>query len=186
MINVVALLGSQRQESMTRLALNVALEGVRKAGLEHSLKDLGAPRLPLFEEGVTGNDPAVLQFKEAIRGCDALLVATPVYHDSYSGVLKNAIDHLYDELSDKVIGLVAVGGGRTGQGQALEHLRAVFRETNSWVLPRQVAIPSSKEAFEAGKLKDPELEFRLLKLGQELVLRARQLRPKKPAVARSP
>jgi NAD(P)H-dependent FMN reductase len=186
MSNVVALLGSLRQDSITRLALNVALEGVRNAGLEANLQDLGAPRLPLFEEGVTSSEPTVLQFKEAIRSCDALLVATPVYHDSYSGVLKNAIDHLYDELSDKVIGLVAVGGGRTGQGQALEHLRAVFRETGSWVLPRQVAIPSAKDAFEAGKLKDPELEWRLIKLGQELVLRSRQLRPKKSAAVRKP
>lgn len=182
-MKVVALLGSLRSGSVTARALDVAISGVQKLGLpDVEFEQLGAPRLPLFEEGVTEKLPEVVLFKERIRAADALLIATPVYHDSFSGVLKNAIDHLYGELSDKVAALIGVGGGRTGQGQALEHLRAVLRETNTWVLPRQVAVGRAAEAFdETGKLKDAEMELRLIKLGQELVLRARQVRPRRPA-----
>lgn len=178
-MKVLALLGSLRERSATRRALEIALSGTQKTPLEVTVVGPQPLRLPLFEEGVTEKDPDVVAFRNQVAAADALLIASPVYHDSYSGVLKNAVDHLYNELADKPVALIAVGGGRTGQGQALEHLRAVFRETACWVLPRQVAIPSSGKVFDAEfRLTDEELESRLIKLGQELVLRTRQLRPK--------
>ena len=144
MTRVIAVAGSLRPGSVTRQALAIAVEGARAAGAGIDKWDLGRPRLPLFEESAR-ELPEVVQLKQRIKGCDALLVGTPVYHDSYSGPLKNALDFLYDELTDKVVALIAVGGGSTGQGQALEHLRAVFRETGSWTLPRQVGIGQSTE-----------------------------------------
>lgn len=183
-MNVLLLLGSLREGSLTRRALEVAARGVRQSPLETKVVDPGPLRLPLFVEHVTTLSPEVVEFRRSVSGADALIVASPVYHDSYSGVLKNAIDHLYDELAGKVIGLIAVGGGRTGQGQALEHLRSVFRETGSWVLPSQVAVPTASKAFDpAGELSDKELEQRLLRLGMEVALRGRQLRPKRPSSA---
>ena len=179
MSSVLVLCGSLRPASFTRKALEVAAEAAQKSGCNVTWGDL---RLPLMEEGTTETEPSVQAFRAAVRTTDALLVGTPVYHDSVSGTLKNAIDHLYGELSEKVVGVLAVGGGRAGQGQALEHLRASFRETSAWVLPRQVVIPAAKSAFdEAGVLKEPELVQRLQVLGTELALRCRQLRPKRPA-----
>lgn len=181
-MKLLPILGSLSEKSRTRLALDVAIGGARKTPLGVTVLDPLLPRLPLFEGDASKNTPESVAFRAQVAQADALLVATPVYHDSYSGVLKNGIDHLYDELRDKVVALIAVGGGRTGQGQALEHLRAVFRETSCWVLPRQVAIASAEKMFdEAGKLLDAELETRLTQLGQELVLRTRQLRPKSVA-----
>ncbi|HEX8439152.1 NAD(P)H-dependent oxidoreductase [Archangium sp.] len=180
MHKLVALAGSLRRQSTTRMALQVAIEGARKLGGEVRVVDLAEPRLPFFEDGVTHTDPAVVQFRDAVRECDGLLIATPVYHDSYSGVLKNSLDHLYKELTDKVVALIAVGGGRTGQGQALEHLRAVLRETSTWVIPRQVVVPQADTAFTAeGRPTDSEVETRLTQLGAELVLRCRAMRPKR-------
>ncbi len=177
-MSIVALCGSIRAESFTRRALDVAAQAARKLGVEVVETDLRA--LPYFEEGVSTLSPAALALKDLVRKADGLIIATPVYHDSYSGVLKNGLDHLYDELADKVCALIAVGGGGTSLGQALEHLRAVMRETNTWVLPRQVQVPRSREAFGAdGQLTSPELKSRLERLGQETVLRVRQLRPKK-------
>jgi NAD(P)H-dependent FMN reductase len=184
MPKILLLSGSLRQPSWSRAALEIAAEGLRRSKVEVTVEDLGPLQLPLFVEGAEPVAREVAALKQAARSCDALIVSTPVYHDSFSGVLKNALDHLYLELSDKVVALIAVGGGRTGQGQALEHLRAVFREAGSWVLPRQVAVARASEAFdENGRPTDPDLEARLIRLGQELVLRARQLRPPRPATA---
>jgi NAD(P)H-dependent FMN reductase len=72
-----------------------------------------------------------------------------VYHGSYSGVLKNAMDYCgFDEFEDTTVGLLAVSGGSFPTG-ALEHLRLVCRAVNAWVLPHQAAIPSAREAFES-------------------------------------
>lgn len=183
-VKVMALSGSPRPGSHTRKALDVAVAGARKVGAEVTVVDLSEWRLPLFE-GVTGapsSDPNLQRFKAVAAECQALLVATPVYHDSISGVLKNAIDHLYQELANKVAGLIAVAGGRAGHGLALEHLRTVLRETQTWVLPRQVPVGMSQEAFdEQGAPKDPETAMRLNALGQELVLRSKMLRPSRPS-----
>jgi NAD(P)H-dependent FMN reductase len=177
---IIAICGSLRVGSHTRKALEVAIAAVRKVGGEVEVVDLRESRLPPFDDGPSRETPEALRFTEQVKAADGLLIATPVYHDSYSGPLKNALDYLYKELLDKVAALVAVGGGRVGQGQALEHLRAVFRETGAWVLPRQVAIPQSGEAFdEQGQLRDPEIARRLEALGMELVLRCKQLRPRR-------
>jgi NAD(P)H-dependent FMN reductase len=176
----VAICGSLRTGSHTRKALEVALGGVRQAGGEVEVVDLGQLNLPFFDDGPSRQSPEAVRFVGIVKAADGLLIATPVYHDSYSGVLKNALDFLYEELSDKVAALIAVGGGRVGQGQALEHLRAVFRETSTWVIPRQVAVPQSKAAFdEQGQPQDKELATRLSALGMELVLRCKQLRPRR-------
>lgn len=179
---LVALCGSLRVGSYTRMALQLAIEGAKKAGGEIEVVNLGEPGLPFFSGDPAKEVPEAAPFKNLVKQADGLLIATPVYHDSYSGVLKNALDHLYEELSDKVAALIAVGGGRVGQGQALEHLRAVFRETSVWVIPRQVAVPRSEEAFdEKGQPTDKEVESRLTALGMELVLRCKQLRPRRRA-----
>jgi FMN reductase len=181
---LLAICGSLRAGSHTRKALEIAIAGARQAGGELEVVDLEQLKLPFFDGdgGPASQTPEAVRFKALVKGADGLLIATPVYHDSYSGVLKNALDLLYVELQDKLAALIAVGGGRVGQGQALEHLRAVFRETSCWVIPRQVAVPQSAEAFdEQGQPKDKELTTRLSALGMELVLRCKQLRPRRRA-----
>jgi NAD(P)H-dependent FMN reductase len=183
-LKIVAFSGSARPGSYTRRALEVAAVSARKLGAEVTVVDLGEWRLPPFDNtpATEKEHPEVQKLKQLVKPADALLIATPVYHDSFSGVLKNALDLLYyEELTEKMAALIAVGGGRVGHGQALEHLRAVLRETGTWVLPRQVVLGASSEVFdEAGAIKDPELETRLAMLGQELVLRTKLLRSRRP------
>jgi NAD(P)H-dependent FMN reductase len=179
-IRLVAFCGSARPGSFTRKALEIAAAASRAMGAELTVVDLAEWRLPPFDNtpATEREHPEVQRLKALVRDADGLLIATPTYHDSYSGILKNALDLLYfSELSDKLAGLISIGGGKFGHGQALEHLRAVLRETGTWVLPRQVILPESEKAFdEAGQLIDPELKTPLEMLGQELVLRTRLLR----------
>ncbi|MGA9524681.1 MAG: NAD(P)H-dependent oxidoreductase [Myxococcaceae bacterium] len=193
-IKVLAICGSGRAGSKTRRALEVAIQSAQKAGAEVTTLDLGEFRLPLFDGRVNDPrkpevdvDPQVAKFRAMAKEADAFLIASPVYHDSYSGVLKNAIDFLYLELAEKVAGLIAVAGGRAGAGLALEHLRTVLRETQTWVVNRHVPIGNSDQSFdEAGGIKDPETVTRLSALGTELVLRTKLLRPRKAAPAAPP
>lgn len=180
MSKILTLCGSLRSRSSTRFALDAASAGAVKMGAELNRFDFAEAKLPFFDGDESLNAPATVNFKAQVKAADALLIATPVYHDSYSGLLKNALDLLYDELNQKLVGLIAVGGGRTGQGQALEHLRAVLRETNCWALPQQVIVYTSKQVIsEDGKILDDELAARLDRLGAELALRTRLMKAKK-------
>lgn len=186
MPSILAVAGSIRAGATSRKALDIAVEGATSAGATVVVADLGNPLLPILDSDGTAEHPAAAQFRAQVRAADALLIATPVYHDSFSGVLKNALDHLYDELREKIVAVIAVGGGRSGQGQALEHLRAVLRETSSWVIPRQVIVSQSESAFHGDTHRpiDPEIELRLQQLGKELVLRTRAMRSPRRAPPR--
>jgi NAD(P)H-dependent FMN reductase len=130
----VAVAGSLRDESYTRLGLDHALRGADAAGGRTRLLDLRDYDLPpLDADRDEQGDSAV--FTAAIREADSVLLGTPVYHGSYSGVLKNALDYCgFDEFEHTTVGLLAVAGGAFPV-TALEHLRSVGRALNAWVMP---------------------------------------------------
>ena len=166
--HVVAIPGSLREKSYTRIALDEALSGVEDAGGTGELLDPGEYDLPPFntDDESTENVEA---FTAAVREADSILLGTPMYHGSYSGVLKNALDHCgFDEFENKTVGLLAVSGGAFPI-TALEHLRSVCRALNAWVLPHQAAVPRSHSAFEDGEFTDEKTAERVRVLGERVV-----------------
>jgi NAD(P)H-dependent FMN reductase len=166
--HVVAVCGSLREHSYTRLGLEVALEGVRGAGGTGELLDLREYDLPPLDADLDEQGDGAA-FTGRLRAADAVLLGTPMYHGSYSGVLKNALDYAsFDEFAEKTVGLLAVAGGAFPV-TALEHLRSVCRALNAWVLPHQVAIPRASRAFEDGELVDGSTADRTRTLGRRAV-----------------
>jgi NAD(P)H-dependent FMN reductase len=139
---VVAISGSLRASSHTRLSLNRALEVAEQNGGSTELMDLREYDLPPInpddEEPVDAE-----RLTTTVREADAVLLGTPVYHGSFSAPLKNALDYCgFDEFEDTTVGLLAVAGG-SFPVSALDHLRTVCRAVNAWVLPHQAAIRTS-------------------------------------------
>ncbi|WP_144900867.1 NADPH-dependent FMN reductase [Halobellus captivus] len=171
-VSVVAVCGSLRDESYTRRALERALDGVEEAGGTGAVLDLRAYSLPVFDADMDqqGDSAAVV---EKIREADAVLLGTPMYHGSYSGVLKNALDYCgFDEFEGKTVGLLAVAGGGFPVS-ALEHLRSVCRALDAWVLPHQAALPNVSRRFDGDDIVDEGLDERVRLLGQRVVEYAR-------------
>ncbi len=170
-IQVAALCGSLRENSLTAAALRIALEGAKQFGATVEFVDLRDYHLP-FHAGVTGSHDSsvdVMRLKHLAKASDAVILGTPEYHGSFSGVLKNALDFLtFDEMEGKMIGLVGVSGGAMGAFDALNGLRSVGRALHAWVLPQQVAIPEAFKVFDGdGRILDPELAQRLRTVGTE-------------------
>lgn len=166
--HVVAIPGSLREGSHTRDALHEALSGVEDAGGTSELLDPREYDLPPLNPD---DDPSenVDAFTAAVREADAVLLGTPMYHGSYSGVLKNALDHCgFDEFEDKTVGLLAVSGGAFPI-TALDHLRSVCRALNAWVLPHQAAVPRAHSAFDEGEFTDEKAAERVRVLGRRAV-----------------
>lgn len=168
MTNVVAVCGSLRERSRTRMALSVALEAAADTGGDTDLLDLRELDLPAFDADreAQGDSEKLLA---RVGAADAIILGTPMYHGSYSGVLKTAIDYCgFEEFEHKTVGLLAVAGG-SFPVTALEHLRSVCRALNAWVLPHQVAIPNAGNAFEDGTFVEESLEQRVWSLGTRVV-----------------
>jgi NAD(P)H-dependent FMN reductase len=66
------------------------------------------------------------------------VIVTPEYNHSTSGVLKNAIDYLYNEWHNKAVGFVSYGG--VGGARAAEHLRLIAGELQMADVRQQVAL----------------------------------------------
>ena len=114
--------------------------------------------------------PGVFKLREKVKRAHGILLGSPEYHGSFSGVLKSALDLMgFDEFENKVIGLVGVSGGRMGAVNALSMLRTVGTSLHAWVVPNDVSIPNSSEAFDAdGNLHDAELTARVKAVGEQV------------------
>lgn len=169
---VVALCGSRRDASKTKVVLRAALSAARDRGADTRLVDLDAYDLPAFDADATDAGDATT-LRDVVGSADAVVLGTPNYHGSYSGVLKNALDYLgRDEFAGQTVGLVEVAGGRF-PGSALAHLRTVARTLNAWTLPVEVAVPSSHSTVRAGEIVDDDVAGRVAALGRDVVDYAR-------------
>jgi FMN reductase len=178
MIKVVAINGSLRPGSHSYQALVYAIDRIQALGATVEVLDLRELNLPFC----TGADdypefPDVQRLKTAVLQADAIVFATPEYHGSLSGVLKNALDLLsFDELAGKVTGAISVLGGQSNSN-ALNDLRTILRWVHAWVIPEQIAIGQAWKAFSVdGQLLDSSLAKRFDDFAQSLVIHTQKLR----------
>lgn len=152
-------------------ALRLAAERAIALGAEVQILDLKAMNLPFCDGGKDyPNHPDVETLRTAVTEADALILATPEYHGSISGVMKNALDLMsFDHLEGKVTGMISVLGGQPNSN-ALNDLRVIMRWVHAWVIPEQIAIGQAWKAFDKeGKLVDEKLSERFEVFTKSLV-----------------
>ena len=167
-IHVAGVPGSLREGSHTRTALGRALSGAESVGATTDLIDLRELDLPVFDadDEDAGDAP---ELRERLRAADAAVLATPMYHGSYSSVLKTALDYSgFDEFEGTTVGLLAVSGG-SFPITALDHLRSVCRALDAWVLPYEAAVPNASSRIAEGAFVDEKIESRVETLGLRVV-----------------
>ncbi|MCE5098187.1 NADPH-dependent FMN reductase [Staphylococcus devriesei] len=82
-------------------------------------------------------------FQDKVMEADFLVLGTPNYHGSYSGILKNALDHVnMDYFKMKPIGLIGNSGGIVSS-EPLSHLRVIVRSFLGIAVPTQIATHDS-------------------------------------------
>jgi NAD(P)H-dependent FMN reductase len=159
------------------MALASALAGATANGAATRLIDLRDYNLPFVTapKGPEQQLADVQRLRSDVKAADGIILATPEYHGSFSGVLKNAIDLMgFEEFEGKMLGLVGVSGGRMGAFDALNTLRSVGRALHAWVLPEQVSIPEAWSVFNSeGRISDRKLEQRLSETGAKVARFAR-------------
>lgn len=152
-IRMLSVVGSTRPESRTRALVDIIHSRLTLLGVENVVWSLGERPLPMMDPCVRSDrdnidDDNLAAFLTLAEASDAFVLGTPVYHDSYSGVLKNALDHLGSaSLGGKVFGLVSHGGQRTTQ--AVAHLQTVVRSVHGLAIPTQVCTEDSDFEIDA-------------------------------------
>jgi len=165
---VAAICGSLRDESRTRVALETACTAAADRGATADLIDLREYDLPMYDPDSEDREDGQ-RLRRTVGAADAIILGTPMYHGSYSNVIKNAIDYCgFEEFEAKTVGLLAVAGG-SFPVTALDHLRSVCRALDAWVLPYQAVIPDAGDHVDTTGITDPDLADRVATLGRRTV-----------------
>jgi chromate reductase len=154
-----AISGSLRHGSYNTAALHAAAE-LAPEGV--TIVKEGLADIPIYDEDLkaAGFPAAVIRLQQAIASADAVLIATPEYNYSVSGVLKNAIDWVSrtdpQPFANKPVAIMGASPGALGTARAQYDLRRMFVYLDSHVLNKpEVMISAAHTRFDAdGKLTD--------------------------------
>lgn len=178
MVKIVGIGGSLRPDSYSYQALEITAGRIEALGASVEILDLRNMELPFSNGGGDYPDyPDVKKLQESVKEADGLILATPEYHGSVSGVIKNALDLMsFEHLDGKVAGAISVLGGQPNSN-ALNHMRLILRWVHAWVIPEQIAIAQAWNAFSSdGKIVDEKLSDRFDRFAQSLVENTRRIR----------
>jgi len=176
-LTVVGIGGSIRENSQSERALNVVLEGVRAAGAETvSVTGLDLV-LPFYDPLVAERSEVAHRLVEALRDADGVVLVSPGYHGTVSGLVKNALDYVEDLRADprpyldgRAVGCVAIAQGWQATVTTLTALRSIVHALRGWPTPLGAALNSSEVTFdEHGACSDPAVERTLRTIGEQVV-----------------
>ena len=166
--HVMGIGGTTRPGSTTEKALRFALRVCEEEGA--SIATFTGAEL------AERTDLAV-RLVEEFRRADGIIVASPGYHGSVSGLVKNALDYVEDMRDDphvyftgRVVGCIATGAGWQGVVSTLEALRAITHALRGWPTPMGAAINATLPSFGPdGEPADERVRFQLTTVGQEVI-----------------
>jgi FMN reductase len=102
-------------------------------------------------------------------------MGTPVYRGSYTGALKNLLDHTpLEALMGKPVGLIATGATDHHYLAIDQELRTLLAWFNAFVVPGSVYVQGSH--FQGEELTDERVRDHLRQLGESVVLLEARLR----------
>jgi len=163
---------SMRQGSFSTSALKFALDFAKKDEIETHLLDLQKTPLPMFysEEKETKEITLV---KDRVKWADAFILATPDYHGSMSGSMKNFLDYFWSDFAGKLFGYICASHekGLT----VMDQMRTAVRQCYGWSMPYGVSINGEND-FENGLIKNPQIQTRLTMLSRDLSVYGKLIR----------
>jgi FMN reductase len=115
---------------------------------------------------------------EEVQRADGLIFASPGYHGTLSGLVKNALDYIEDlrdadppYLDGRAVGTVACAYGWPATIHTLSALRSVVHSLRGWPTPMGAGINTAGKVFdEKGEAVDEKARFQLELVGQQVVM----------------
>ena len=163
---VLGVAGSTRANSYSTKALKIALDHARDQGAETRLLELGKTVIPQYNPG--GPESQELQqATELVSWADAIILASPDYHGSMSGTIKNFLDYFYEEFAGKVFGYI-VASHEKGL-TVMEQMRTAVRQCYGWSMPYGVSIHGEQD-FRGEQITNERIAKRVKMMSRDLVV----------------
>lgn len=177
-LQILLLAGSVEYPSRTRATLEIIADMLKEQRACPRLWDLAEEPLPMFNPRAsyalsTYDSEAVHRFLCLAEEADAFVWASPNYHNSFSGALKNALDHLtIHHCRNKAVTLVSAGKSERTGTQPCDQLRLVARGLHAIAIPSQVVTAGSDFEYTQSHyaLVHPAICERLAQMVDELLV----------------
>ncbi len=174
---VVGIGGTIGSVSSTERARRTAMTAAADEGFRtHVFGGEDLARLPLYNPRAGERTEAEQVFVDTVRQASAIIIASPGYHGSISGLVKNALDLLEETakderpyLADLPVGLIATAYGWQATGSTIAALRSIVHALRGWPTPFAAAVNTQQTRFDdEGRISDPAVEGQLRLVGQQV------------------
>lgn len=149
--HIVALGGTLRPESTTGRLLAAALAMAEARGARTTLLTGDAIAFPHYEPDNVEGHAAIGRYLDALRSADAVIVGSPGYHGTLSGLVKTALDYVEQLRADErvyfdglPVGLIATAAGWQAAVSTLQALRTITHSLRGWPTPMGLAINTAE------------------------------------------
>lgn len=165
---IVGFGGSGNPKGITEHVLLRALSAAQAAGAETTYFDGKALNMPMYAYAGERTEQA-RALVGALRQADGIIIASPGYHGTVSGLIKNAFDYVEDMAKDdrvyfeeRAVGLIAVAAGWQATGTTLVTLSSIIHALRGWPTPMAVTVNSAQPVFdEDGEMIDTGIQNQL-------------------------
>ncbi len=172
---IVGIGGTLREGSSCEAALRIALAEAERCGA--ATVCFAGPQLvlPMYDPADSARAPTAAALIAALRAADGVVLASPGYHGSISGLVKNALDYAEDMARDArvyldglPIGCVATAYGPQAASGTLATLRAVAHGLRGWPTGYGAAVIARTGLFADGGCTDPAIDDQLRLVGRQV------------------
>lgn len=165
---IVGIGGTLRSGSSSEKALRYALARVAEQGALTEILTGDAIDLPAYVAESPAKNEKVTRLVEALSAAHGVIVSSPGYHGSISGMVKNALDYaegLRDDkfpyLEGRAVGLIACAQGWQAAFATLATMRQIIHALRGWPTPLGVAFNTTAPVFGDGDVPEPNLARQL-------------------------
>ena len=175
--HIVGLGGNAIPGGSAEKLLRRALEGCEALGAQTQLFTGPAIDLPMYAPHRHKRNAKARALICALREASGIIIASPGYHGTVSGLVKNALDYAQDMAGDeapyfdgRAVGLIAVAGGWQATGSTLATLRSITHALRGWPTPLAITANSAQPMFdEQGCVCDPVMSRQIDLMAGQLV-----------------
>ena len=167
-LRVLGVGSSMRQDSFSTETLKIILNKVNKNGGDTRLLNLYSNPLPMYTAEYNEKLSGIKHAVELVNWADAIVLATPDYHGSVAGSLKNFLDYFWAEFAGKIFGYLCSSHekGLT----VMDQMRTAIRQCYGWSLPYGISINSNQDFNADREIINVQLLGRLESFARDLVV----------------
>ena len=173
-VNVLGVAGSMREQSYSTRALKMVLEETKQYNAESYMLEVRKINLPLYDPSEITSDNSssynnniLERITTALRWADVFVLASPDYHGSMSGGMKNFLDYFWEDFAGKTFGYI-VASHEKGLTVA-DQMRTAIRQCYGWSMPYNISVNGEKDFDSKGNLINSALSKRIKMLSRDLV-----------------